>query len=47
MRCMHRSPDLVNNWACFRDELHFQIVREDDLKEIAVKFQEAGFLFSN
>jgi peptidoglycan L-alanyl-D-glutamate endopeptidase CwlK len=28
------------DWARFRDEPHFQVVREDDLTEIAAKFQE-------
>jgi len=28
------------DWASFPDEPHFQIVREDDLKEIAAKFHE-------
>jgi peptidoglycan L-alanyl-D-glutamate endopeptidase CwlK len=28
------------DWTRFRDEPHFQVVREDDLTEIAAKFQE-------
>jgi peptidoglycan L-alanyl-D-glutamate endopeptidase CwlK len=28
------------DWARFRDEPHFQVVREDDLTEIAAKFEE-------
>jgi peptidoglycan L-alanyl-D-glutamate endopeptidase CwlK len=28
------------DWAGFQDEPHFQVVREDDLHEIAVKFQQ-------
>jgi peptidoglycan L-alanyl-D-glutamate endopeptidase CwlK len=28
------------DWAHFRDEPHFQVVREDDLTEIAAKFDE-------
>jgi hypothetical protein len=28
------------DWARFPDEPHFQVMREDDLKEIAAKFQE-------
>jgi len=28
------------DWARFRDEPHFQVVREDNLNEVAAKFQE-------
>jgi peptidoglycan L-alanyl-D-glutamate endopeptidase CwlK len=28
------------DWTSFTDQPHFQIVREDELKEIAAKFQQ-------
>jgi hypothetical protein len=49
-RCMHRSPgfgkqlglERSGDWARFRDEPHFQVVREDDFNEIPAKFQETA-----